>query len=513
MRRTGVALVIGGLVLGLVLRLTPAHEVGGDAAMLAISVIPVVMILIGAFLYWRGRQYAARALAQRALSESGPYVLYLRDFRTDASVVRHVFSSLLTPALVSGLVTEEEQLAEAVKPLGNLLAIGKPGETLPTPGASRLYAADNEWQNVISHRMRSARLVVIRAGSSEGLMWEIRRAAELVPPQKLLFLILRMKRDHYRYFRQMVGAILGVSLPPAEHCSRFGRIAGFIAFSPERTPVFLPLKAPFFRRSGYRPYQRTFRFALRPLFEAAGVEWKPPPVSALTVGTAVFAGFVGLGVLWLAGMAMLSTSSSSEPAANVAGVVHLANDDAFTAASERFNARLLALQEVHPELSVPDSERARTIGYNLSRNGMRRLSNGQLIRRAALLARITAEADPQTCAAVFRGDPAPGMETALRRLSAVEIDGWFDLLYDAMSAELQQAPLPDAPSRAEVRRSVQELLDTLSPADAQLLSSMLRNPRAGSDDDACRAARLLYAGVIEVPIESRVTLARALVSP
>src|SRR5262245_45171424 len=40
---------------------------------------------LGIFLYWRGRQYAARASAQDVITASKAHVLYLRAFETDRS--------------------------------------------------------------------------------------------------------------------------------------------------------------------------------------------------------------------------------------------------------------------------------------------------------------------------------------------------------------------------------------------------------------------------------------------
>ena len=68
--------------------------------------------------------------------DSRPHVLYLRSFQTDASTPFKV--------LASGFTTEEEQLADVLRPLGEMVAIGRPGELLPTPGAARTYATDSE---------------------------------------------------------------------------------------------------------------------------------------------------------------------------------------------------------------------------------------------------------------------------------------------------------------------------------------------------------------------------------
>lgn len=283
-----------GMLLGVFLAQLPQGLLPNE-----INFLPAVMIVAGGFFYWRGRQYAARAAAQTTRADSRPSVLFLRDFRSDPSTLGQAFSTLLRMTTLSGLSTEEEQLAAVMQPFGDLIAIGKPGEALPTPGAARQYASDEEWQDVVSNRIREARFVVIRAGSGEGLLWELKRVVELMDPQKLLLLLFRMKRRHYRQFRDKASAIFRVALPAPERCARFGRISGFITFSADWTPSFLPLKAPLWRRSPYKPVQRMFQFALKPIFEAAGVEWKRPPVSPLRVFAVVASGLFGLLSLWV----------------------------------------------------------------------------------------------------------------------------------------------------------------------------------------------------------------------
>jgi hypothetical protein len=205
--------------------------------------------------------------------------------------------------------------------------------------------------------------------------------------------------------------------------------------------------------------------------------------------------------------------NNSAAAAPIESAVAEIAVDPYTAASERLTARLVAsaeMQQLYPTASLAD---APAIGYNLANKGLRRLDDDRLIQRAALMARIYAEADTPTCAAIFVGDRAPGMEAALRRLSAAEIDQWFELVYGAMSAELRQTGQPENPSPKAVRRSVQELLASLAPADAELVFSMLQSPREGSPEDACRAGRLIHAEVARLPEPSKATLARALVWP
>ena len=296
LKRTGKFLLITGFLLGMVLQFVPDSEL--NEAMLMIDFFLVIMIIGGAFLFWRGRQYAAKAIAERVIYDSIPDVLYLRAFKTDPSILGYVFSSLLTARLFSGMLSEEEQLSEVLNPFGDLVAIGKPSETLPTPGAARMYASGSEWKKVVTEQMQAARLVVIRADISESLQWEIKKAIQVLNPKNLLILILNMKKKHYEAFRKEAGPVLGETFPKADEIRRFGRISGFIRFSANWKSNFLPLRVPYFRSSVYKPYQRLFKFTLRPVFEEYGLEWQPPPISKLTVSAITVLGIIGLFILF-----------------------------------------------------------------------------------------------------------------------------------------------------------------------------------------------------------------------
>ena len=227
------------------------------------------LLVLGAWLYWRARQYADKAIAERVISDSKPHVLYLRSFGTDPA-----FTATAAGA-ISGWLTEEEQLCEALQPFGEVVAIGKPGETLPTPGAARLYATDADWKQVVTDQMHAARLVVIRAGTSGGLLWELKEVVRVVDPKKLLILILNINKKDYGSFKEQADQIFNVRFPEADELKRIGEISGFVRFSPDWSPKFLPLGAPFLADS-YKPYRTRFTFTLRPVFEEYGLEWKAP---------------------------------------------------------------------------------------------------------------------------------------------------------------------------------------------------------------------------------------------
>jgi hypothetical protein len=278
LKRAGMLLLVTGLF-GLEVQAVPHSVLPQINHAILAQVIYFSLTFVGAFLYWRGRQYAAKAVAERVISDSKPDVLYLRAFGTDPSF-------LATMNFGAGWLTEEEQLGEVLQPFGDLVAIGKPGETLPTPGAARLYASDAEWKKVVTDQMQTARLVVIRAGTSGGLLWELKEVVQLVNPKKLLILIRNMRKKDYESFKKEADQIFNTTFPKIDELKRFWSlwwvVSGFVRFSPNWNPNFLPLRLPFFRR-GYKASCRLFKYTLRPVFEEYGLEWKPPPVSILMV--------------------------------------------------------------------------------------------------------------------------------------------------------------------------------------------------------------------------------------
>jgi hypothetical protein len=292
-KRAGVALGVvgiwGGFVLNQPLITTPLWVNNYKLLWTILSVLSATLACSGAFLYWRGRQFAAQASAESVITDAKPHLLYLRPFRSDYTTIKALGPSLET--------TEEEQLADVLRPFGELVAIGRPGESLPTPGAARIYTSDEEWKDVVKHQMRATRLVVIRAAVGENVLWELTQAAKTVDPQKLLILVLKLKAEEYESFRAKANPILGVSLPEGAILWRFGRVygfrrvSGFISFAADWKPSFLVLKGPYFRSGSYKSLAK---YALKPVFESFGVEWQPPPISVILLIPFVIVGVIAV---------------------------------------------------------------------------------------------------------------------------------------------------------------------------------------------------------------------------
>ena len=284
LKRTGVALIAAGIIVNSAIQALYAFPswlvfLSTQADIVVyIYYAPWALVLIpgGAFLIWRGRQYAAQASAKRIISDSKPHLLYLRAFRSDPSTAKQVFNAFGTVDLLLGLQSEEEQLAEVLQPFGGLIAIGRPGESLPIPGAARIYTSDEEWKDVVKRQIQAAQLVVIRAAAGENVFWELTQAVKILNPQKLLILLMNMKVRDYESFRTKADSILGVRLPQSTQLLRRRRVSGFIGFAEGWKSSFFALRAPFFRGGSFK---RLCKYALKPVFENFGIEWRAPPMS------------------------------------------------------------------------------------------------------------------------------------------------------------------------------------------------------------------------------------------
>jgi hypothetical protein len=274
----------------------------GDIELHLTGILALLTGVTGVFLYYRGRQYSNKVSADLIINDSMPHVLYLRSFKADSSIWKSSLSMLwwanFIKGIGNGMMTDEEQLKDVLRPFGELIAIGHPGEPLPIPGASRMYASDN-WKEIVRSQMQKANLVVIRGGIGDGLFWEFGQALEILNPEKLLIL-LHLGKKQYECFRQEVDRRYKISLPGTATIKRWGRpIRGLFSFSDAWVPTFLPLRAPFLRRIGYKSYRRIYKFALKPIYEKFGLEWQLPRISRLAKALIVFWSlfFAGLIVL------------------------------------------------------------------------------------------------------------------------------------------------------------------------------------------------------------------------
>ena len=72
---------------------------------------------------------------------------------------------------------------------GNLIAIGRPGEAYPQLGALRTYVDDGIWKNEVVRSATRVQKIILIAGSTQGLGWEISKMKQLDLLNKTLMII------------------------------------------------------------------------------------------------------------------------------------------------------------------------------------------------------------------------------------------------------------------------------------------------------------------------------------
>ena len=240
-------------------------------------------ILLQDYLHFLRKRLAKSV--DEVLAEGKAPVLYLRSFLDDEASAKRELSML----------TEEEELTKAFGKIGPMVAIGKPGEVLPEVGAARAYFSNADWQAAVHHYMEISRLVVLRAGSSQGLIWEIRNSVQRLKPSQLILLI-PFEKETYNQFRASIQSVFPKPLPehPGHDAHRvntsssgqtqkisYGSLLGLIHFDDDWTAHFEKICADNvpedFQMIGsplvVEKVYLMLHYALRPIYAHLGLEW------------------------------------------------------------------------------------------------------------------------------------------------------------------------------------------------------------------------------------------------
>lgn len=122
-------------------------------------------------------------------------VVFLRSFHDDdLSFVekdKGSLSDILLERILRRLTPKrrlEEVLAFIFRNAGPVVAIGKPGEPLPEMGFARTYVGDDDWQAKVVEWLNESAVIVVLAGASSGVTWELTEIARrgLLPRTVLL---------------------------------------------------------------------------------------------------------------------------------------------------------------------------------------------------------------------------------------------------------------------------------------------------------------------------------------
>lgn len=264
-------------------------DLGSWPYTIAVSVFPVSLALVTV-----GRRMRVRGAEGVLATDARAPIVYLRPFSADRAEIATRWSSRVRVSSRGAQEkTYEERLARTLRKVGPVVAVGDPTERLPLLGATRMYAADEDWQETVDELTARAAVVLLQAGEGDGFAWEVHHVIELDAPKRaILSLPLAAKRkapsrqERYDEFRRRFDDTFPRPLPETiGHCQ-------FAYFDADWTPRLLgeggaPLP------TGDSPQER----ALRCLAREFKVTWGPLWARTLVYSVPTLALLVGLGEL------------------------------------------------------------------------------------------------------------------------------------------------------------------------------------------------------------------------
>jgi hypothetical protein len=190
-------------------------------------------------------QLAGRNPTRAVMKARRAPIFYLRSFAFDQAASAPPKWLQRAVTLVAGAVaipTPELTLILRLRRYAPVLAIGRPGEFDPPPGAMRFYVTNERWEATVESILPCCQLVVWVSGNTRGLRWEIEHLIKRLPPQRLLLwphvhvgnLKRRRRAAEWQRFVESHRDVFPKPLPPDIKSIRF------IAFDADWTPIQIP---------------------------------------------------------------------------------------------------------------------------------------------------------------------------------------------------------------------------------------------------------------------------------
>lgn len=165
---------------------------GANPGQWALQLLSGVALLAGAGLTISTSKRILAAVVPARFGEDSTYedTLFLRSFNDDEMRFRGPNPNVGFLGVFDGLTVRfEELMAFLLKEKAPLIAIGKPGEPLPELGAVRTYVSDDHWQSAVEETAKRVDSIMLVAGVTDGLEWELTHLREWGLAQKATVLL------------------------------------------------------------------------------------------------------------------------------------------------------------------------------------------------------------------------------------------------------------------------------------------------------------------------------------
>ena len=193
-------------------------------------------VVLSTLLIYRAKRLATPSMhTVRARDPRSP-VLLLRSFSDDTTPLSRTSNphSWMRGQIFRNAWTLEETIERSLSRYGPVIAIGRPGETLPPAGAAREYVSNSRWKTRVAEHILSARLVVVILGETEGLALEYQM---LLNFDALTKLVLVLPPTRANVSAQRWKQFTDVASPSLQSITESGLDRAMTLFFPDRDTV------------------------------------------------------------------------------------------------------------------------------------------------------------------------------------------------------------------------------------------------------------------------------------
>lgn len=409
----------------------------------ATSLLGLATLVVSFFSYRAGALLLRAARNSRvwqdvADTEGADLVLYLRAFDDDRfgqAVPTGTLGLLGINPLQ--LLTEDEEIAEALGRYGQVIAVARPAATDSWLGARLVRLTDTEWQPAVTRYMSRARLIVAKTSLSPGLRWELSTVVREVDPRRLVLLVDDGDTE-YRSFCILVRRIFPVELPLlTDSRAGRGRVRGVVTFSADWTPSYQPfstIQLSLIRGFWTTPIRSRLTLALRSSAEQLGLPWAPPAVELATplLGAIVLLAFTS--AFW---PALTQKSVAQQDADEIGSALRTAMSiDALPAQLSpplgAFAMRVISDDRIDKRRLLVTNWEAITLGLQQARAGLSGLDDRDLELWGRAVDSLFPDVTERGCGDLFRGTISPlDLGLLLSDKNPSDQQRWFEALFDA----------------------------------------------------------------------------------
>lgn len=152
--------------------------------------------LFGFLLLILAQRFLQTPAADLLSADKRPMILFLRSFADDDTPK----FKLLDNSFVD--FSLETRLAKYFRRFGPFVAVASPRDTLPQLGAARATSADREWHSNVLAWISQASVIVLYAGKTRWVNWELARIIDANSIGKLILLMPELKGSRRKRFEE-----------------------------------------------------------------------------------------------------------------------------------------------------------------------------------------------------------------------------------------------------------------------------------------------------------------------